>query len=114
MPITYNSLAANLPPASLEFVGNNQVKLNFSSVTGQTGITPDSPVFMGVVKFLQALADATSAINAERSAQNPPLPPIAFCSQALEGTPQKPEYHFAIVIAVDSTKFIETLVDPTV
>ena len=108
--ITYNEIANHLPPNSLEFIGANQVKLNFSQVTGDE-INLDSEALKGITKFLMSLVEYTNSLNQERlkNEQNT----IVFASQEIGGTAEKPQYEFRVQVGVDSTSFIENLIDPT-
>lgn len=109
--LSYQSLGENLPPGSIEFVGNNQLKANFSQMTGAT-LTPETSCVKGVVKLLQGLAKLTDSCNEARVNENN-LPPIQFVSQTLTGTPEQPEYEFTVRVKVDTALFIENLDDPT-
>lgn len=111
--ITYTSASAHLPAGSIEFIGNNQVKANFSQITGNTTLTLDSSMIQGISKFLDGLAVLTSAINSDRASLTPPLPPIKFVSKALSGGPDNPEIHYTLVVDVDNSAFLNNLVDPT-
>jgi len=113
MSLTFQALADILPGAAVEFVGNNQLKINFSQLTGDQNLTFDSSFVKGMVKLLQALAALTDQINKERASANPPLPPIEFVSQQLTGTPQGPKYQFILEVAVDTATFADNLIDPT-
>lgn len=113
MTLTFERLAEKLPAGVVEFVGNNQVKLNFSLLTGDEDLTLDSSLIEGVIQFLQGLAKLTDAINEERAKLNPPLEPIDFVSQQLIGTPQRPKFQFIVEVAVDTSAFTSNLVDPT-
>lgn len=112
MNLTYAALADKLPPGAVEFVGNNQLKLNISQLTGDT-LTTDSSLIEGIVKLMQSLAILTNSVNDARGDANPPLPPINFCSQDLVGTPDQPEFEFTVRVAVNTAQFVNNLVDPT-
>lgn len=114
MSLTFQALADILPAAAVEFVGNNQLKINFSQLTGDQDLNFDSSLVKGVVQLLQGLAKLTDQINQQRASQTPPLPSINFVSQELEGTPQKPKYVFTLEVAVDTKAFVSSLVDPTI
>ncbi len=114
MTLSFQSLADKLPPGAIEFVGNNQLKLNFSQLTGDEELGFESSFVEGVVQFLQGLASLTDQINEERAALNPPLPPIEFVTQQLVGTPSQPKYQFTVEVAIDTKAFTSNLVDPTV
>lgn len=109
--ITYNALSEHLPAGSFEYVGANQLKFNFSQLGGSN--SPDDSMMKGLAKFLDGLDALTKAINADRARQNPPLPPINFCSKDLVGTPDMPAIQYSIWMEVDVTSFINNLVDPT-
>lgn len=113
MSITFQSLSDELPPGTIEFVGNNQLKLNFSQLTGDN-LTLESSCVQAIVKLLQSLASLTQKINLSREEATPPLPAIDFASSLLNGTPQQPKYEFTIKVKVDNSQFINNLVDPTV
>lgn len=110
--LSYTALSEKLPAGSIEFVGNNQVKANFSQIT-ESGInlTLESSFVEGVVKFLEALASLTNQVNEQRIQDN--LPPVEFCSKTLTGTPEQPEYEFKIMVKVDTSHFADNLDDPT-
>ncbi|MFN6450543.1 MAG: hypothetical protein RMX59_035150 [Nostoc sp. DedSLP05] len=112
MSLTFEDLAAKLPAGSVEFVGNNQVKINFSQLTGDS-INLQSSCVKGVVRLMQGLAALTDQENEDRAAVNPPLTPIEFASQTLQGTPQQPEYLFEVAVKVNTANFVDNLVDPT-
>ncbi|MBD2435820.1 hypothetical protein [Nostoc sp. FACHB-110] len=113
MSLTFTALGEKLPAGSIEFVGNNQLKLNFTLLAADSTLTPDSSCVEGVVKLLQGLAELTNQINEDRATANPPQEPITFASQTLQGTPSQPEYKFEVKIKVNTANFIENLVDPT-
>lgn len=110
--LDYAALSEKLPAGSIEFVGNNQLKLNLSLLTesGSTLTTETSSV-KGVVRLLQGLSQLTNQVNETRIAAN--LPPIQFASQQLTGTPEAPEYEFTVRVKVDTALFIDNLDDPT-
>jgi hypothetical protein len=112
MTISFTDLAENLPAGAIEYVGNNQVKLNFSQISDET-LTLESSMVEVVVKFLQGLTSLTNQINQLRNAQNPPLPPIVFASGQLVGTAAQPRYQFVVEVAVNAGTFLSNLVDPT-
>lgn len=107
---SYSALSEKLAAGSVEFVGNNQVKLNLNQVTGDN-LTLESSVVEGTVKFLTGLANLTEQINASLVEQN--MPPIQFVTQSLTGTPAQPEYEFTVRVSVNTAQFIENLKDPT-
>jgi hypothetical protein len=113
MNLTFQALADKLTPGAIEFVGNNQLKLNFSQLTGDEDLDFESSFVEGVVQFLQGLAELTDQINQQRAALNPPLPPIEFVTQQLVGTPSQPKYQFTVEVAIDTKAFASNLIDPT-
>lgn len=54
MTLTFTRLAEKLPAGVIEFVGNDQVKLNFSRLSDNP-LTLDSSFIQVVVKLLQGL-----------------------------------------------------------
>jgi hypothetical protein len=113
MNLTFQSLSEKLPAGSIEFVGNNQVKLNISQLTGDN-LTLESACLEAFVKLMQGLAMLTTEVNQARALENPPKPAIEFVSQILTGTPEQPKYEFKLIAKVDTSLFISNLVDPTV
>ena len=111
MSLTFQALANILPPGSIEFVGNNQLKLNFSQLTGET-LTFETSCVESVVKLMQKLADLTAAVNSARANENPSKPPIVFTSKDLVGTPDAPEFEFTTRVAVATSQFANNLIDP--
>lgn len=111
--ITYSGIAAYLPANSLEFVGNNQVKLNLNQITGDS-LNLDASAIKGILKILEALSQMTLAVNAARAAADPPLPPIELCEKHLAGTVDVPTFQYVIVVAIDPQSFINNVIDPTV
>ncbi|MEH2467516.1 hypothetical protein [Nostoc sp.] len=111
--ITYSQIAAYLPTSSVEFVGNNQVKLNLNQITGDS-LTLDAGAIKGILKFLEALSQMTIAINTARAAANPPLPPIELCEKHLAGTVDAPTFQYVVVVGIDPNSFINNVIDPTV
>jgi hypothetical protein len=115
MSLTFQNLADKLAPGAVEFVGNNQLKVNFSQlVSSSEPLTFESSCVEGIVKLLQGLAALTDQINQERANQNPPLAPIEFVSQQIAGTPQQPKFQFIVEVAIDTQVFSSSLIDPTV
>lgn len=112
MSLTFQALSDMLPPGSIEFVGNNQLKLNFTQLTGEA-LTFETSCVEAVVKLMQKLADLTTAVNTARASENPSKAPITFASKDLVGTPDAPEFEFTIRVAVDTTQFANNLIDPT-
>lgn len=113
MQLTFEDLATQLPAGSIEFVGNNQLKINFSQITGDNNLTLQSSVIEPAAKYLQSLVDLTTVINEERMSSNPLKEPITFASKTFEGTPEKPEILYEIRFAINPVTFIENLFDPT-
>ncbi len=113
MQLTHQDLATQLPASSIEFVGNNQLKYNYSQITGENNLTLESSLVESTAKHLQALVDLTTAINEERMLSNPPKEAITFASKSFEGTPEKPEILYEIRIAINPATFVENLFDPT-
>lgn len=110
--LSYSALAEKLPNGAIEFVGNNQVKINLSLATQSgAGLTLNSSCVKGIVKLMQALSALTDSVNEARVNAN--LPPIQFASQQLTGTPEQPEYEFTVRVKVDTALFIDNLDDPT-
>ncbi|NHC37944.1 hypothetical protein [Scytonema millei] len=108
MTLTFTELGNYLPAGAIEFVGNNQVKLNFSQISNNP-LTLDSSLVEVVTRLLQGLAIYTERINEQRASLSPPLPPIDFASMALTGTPQQPKYQFIVEVAVDTATFASNL-----
>lgn len=113
MQLIFEDLATQLPAGSIELVGNNQLKTNFSQVTGDNNLTLQSSVIESTAKYLQSLVDLTTAINEERTSLNPPKEAITFASKSFEGTPEIPEIVFEIRMTINPTIFVENLFDPT-
>ncbi|MBD2492393.1 hypothetical protein [Aulosira sp. FACHB-615] len=110
--LSYSALAEKLPNGAVEFVGNNQVKLNLSLATeAGASLTLDTSCVKGVVKLMQALSSLTDQVNEARVNAN--LAPIQFTSMQLTGTPESPEYEFTVRVKVDTALFIDNLDDPT-
>lgn len=112
MSLTFQALSDILPSGSIEFVGNNQLKLNFNQLTGDT-LSFEASCVEPIVKFMQKLADLTTAVNSARASENPSKSPIVFVSKDLIGTPDAPEFEFILRIAVDTSQFANNLIDPT-
>lgn len=111
--ITYSAIAAYLPPSSLEFVGNNQVKLNFNQITGDN-LTVDASAVKGILKILEALTQFTTDTNTARATANPPLSPIHLCEKHLAGTPDAPIFQYTVTVGINPQSFINNVIDPTV
>lgn len=111
--INYSAIASYLPAGSLEFVGNNQVKLNLNQTTGDS-LNLDAPAIKGIIKILEALTQLTIAINTARAAANPPLAPIELCEKHLSGTVEAPTFQYVVVVGINPESFINNVVDPTV
>ncbi|WP_414620325.1 hypothetical protein [Calothrix sp. CCY 0018] len=108
--LSYQALGEALPPGSIEFVGNNQLKANFSQITGND-LSLESSSIEGIVKLLRGIAKLTDQVNEARINQD--LDPIEFASEMLAGTAEQPEYHFLIKVKVDTALFPDNLDDPT-
>lgn len=113
MSLTFAALGEKLPAGSIEFVGNNQLKINLTLVTGDSTLTPQSSCVEAISKLMRGLAALTEQINTARAAANPPQSPIEFADEALTGTPAQPKYIFTVEVAVDTSQFPDNLVDPT-
>ncbi|MEH2461136.1 hypothetical protein [Nostoc sp.] len=111
--ITYSSIATYLLASSLEFVGNNQVKLNLNQITGDS-LTVDASAIKGILKILEALTQMTIDINIARAAANPPLLPIELCEKHLTGTVDLPTFQYVFMVGINPQSFINNVVDPTV
>jgi len=111
--ITFNSLSTYFPAGSFEFVGNSQVKLNISAMTGDS-LTLDSEAIKAIYTILDSLVTATNGINSDRAAQTPPLAPVTLASKVLTGTVAQPGYEYKVDFIVDSSTFLNNLKDPTV
>lgn len=109
--LSYEDLGELLPAGSIEFVGNNQLKTNFSQLT-DSELTLQTSCVKGVVKLLEGLAKLTDQVNQSRINEDN-LPPVEFVSQTLTGTPEQPEYEFKVRVKVDTALFMENLDDPT-
>jgi len=109
--ITFTQLAQFLPPGSVEFIGNNQVKINFSQLTGDT-LNLDASCVKGIVKLSKGLASLTASINTSREAATPPLPTIDFVSEHLVGSSENPMVHFITEVQIDTSSFVNNLIDP--
>jgi hypothetical protein len=110
MQLTFNDLADKLPAGSVEFVGNNQVKLNLNLIS-ESNLTLNSSIVEPIVKLLRGLANLTDAINQEKATQGNTL--IEFAEANLVGTAASPEYQFAVRVKVNTSLFPDNLVDPT-
>jgi hypothetical protein len=110
--LNYQDLRTELGAGVVEFVGNNQVKLNLNQLTGQD-LTLESSIVEGMVQLGKKLADFNTKINQERQAASPSLPSINFATAQLSGTADNPEYVITIRAKVDTSQFLTNLVDPT-
>ncbi|MEH2377614.1 MAG: hypothetical protein V7K27_01735 [Nostoc sp.] len=110
--LNYAALSEKLTAGAIEFVGNNQLKLNLSLITESgSNLTLETSCVKGIVKLLQALSALTDQVNEARIIAN--LPPIEFVSQQLTGTPEAPEYQFTVRVKIDTALFVDNLDDPT-
>lgn len=108
--LSFSTLSDQLPAGSLEFVGNNQVKLNFSQLTGDT-LTLDSSILKGLAIFMDGLSKYNHQLNENRKQQG--LPAIDLCSKSFAGTPDEPIIVYAFSVLVNPNSFLNNLVDPT-
>lgn len=113
MSLTFNALGEKLPAGSVEFVGNNQLKINMTLVAGDSALTPESSCVEAVSKLMRGLSALTAQVNTDRADANPPQSSIKFATEALTGSPSQPKYVFTVEVAVDTTQFPDNLVDPT-
>lgn len=112
MQLTFEDLATLLPPGCIEFIGNNQLKLNLTQLTGEQ-LTIESSLLETIVKLLDALAQLTSEINESRIQAIPPKSRIKFVDKDFDGTPANPEVVFDCRFAINTASFSNNLVDPT-
>lgn len=112
MKLTFEDLATKLPAGSIEIVGNNQLKVNFTQITGNQ-LTLQSSLVEGIAEFLQSLVALTESINEEHKALSPSKEVITFASKTFNGTPESPEMVFECRIAINPATFLENLFDPT-
>lgn len=110
MQLTFNDLADKLPAGSVEFVGNNQVKLNLNLIS-EADLTLNSSLVEPIVKLMRGLALLTDDINEEKATAGQPQ--IEFAEANLVGTAAHPEYQFAIRVKVNTALFPDNLIDPT-
>ncbi|MEH2128897.1 hypothetical protein [Nostoc sp.] len=108
--LSFSALSEKLAAGAIEFVGNNQVKLNFNLATADN-LTLNTSCVKGIVKLMQALSALTDQVNESRISAN--LPPIQFTSQQITGTPEAPEFEFTVRVKVDTALFVDNLDDPT-
>jgi hypothetical protein len=111
--LDFLTLQDAFPPGSIEFVGNNQVKLNFNALTSKS-LELNSPAVSAIALLLQRLVELTDSINAERAEASPPQPPITFVSKTVVGTPSAPIFRFTVDLVVDQSALFDNLIDPTV
>lgn len=112
MAMKFSDLQNLLPPGAIEFVGNNQLKLNFNQLTGLE-LNPESILIQGVAQFLEGLVELTTAINEDRVAATPAQTPITFASKELSGSASVPVIRYTVTLQVDNSAFLSNLVDPT-
>lgn len=110
--LTYQDFMEHVPPNTIEFVGQNQLKLNFNQLTGKE-LNPNEALIEGTAKFMQALVALTDAINEDRAKADPPLPPITFASRELEGSIEQPIFRYTVDLQVNASAFMDNLLDPT-
>lgn len=112
--LIYQRLATHLPAGSIEFVGNNQVKINCSALTGDN-IDLSSSFVEALAKLLRGAAILNDEINNERQQQG--KQPINFVEQSIQsyGDSQKQiaSMTFSCSIQVNTSSYIENLVDPS-
>ncbi|MDZ8135156.1 MAG: hypothetical protein RM049_07605 [Nostoc sp. DedQUE04] len=108
--LSFSALSEKLAAGAIEFVGNNQVKLNFNLATADN-LTLNTSCVKGIVKLMQGLSALTDQVNEARIDAN--LPPIQFASQQITGTPEAPEFEFTVRVKVDTALFVDNLDDPT-
>lgn len=107
------ALQDSFPPSSVEFVGNNQVKLNWNALTDKQ-LALNSSAVEPIATLLNELVKLTDAINESRSQETPPKPPIVFASKQMVGTLEQPVFRFTVDLKVDATALFDNLIDPTV
>lgn len=112
--LTFERLAAQLPPGSIEFVGNNQVKINCSILTGDT-INLSSSIVETLAKLLRGAATLNDEINVER--QQLGKNSINFVEQNIQSygdsQNQSASMSFTCSIQVNTATYIENLIDPS-
>lgn len=106
------SLRDHLPPDATIWRGDgSDWLLNLSQLTDDV-LTPESRFIEPVGRLLQAIVGLQADINAERAAQDPPLPPVTMVTKTITASPSgNPVHTFTIAIEEKST-FAE-VVDPT-
>lgn len=112
--LTFERLATQLPAGSVEFVGNNQVKINCSILTGDN-INLSSSIVETLAKLLRGAATLNDEINNER--QQLGKYPINFVEQNInafgDSQIQNAFMSFTCTIQVNTTSYIENLIDPS-
>lgn len=114
MKLTFEDLSTLLPPGSIEFVGNNQVKINCSILTGDN-IVLSSSFVESIARLLRGIAQLNDAIDTER--QQLGKPPINFLEQSInsygDSQNQFSEMGFQCRIKVNTNSYIDNLIDPS-
>jgi hypothetical protein len=113
MHLTFESLNNFLPAGSIEFVGNNQLKINMNQVSGEQ-LTLQSSILEPIAKLLSGLVVLTKVVNDEQIVLYPTGQGIQFVSQSFDGSPEHPELVFEFRCAIAPQSFIENLLDPTI
>lgn len=112
--LTFERLATQLPAGSIEFVGNNQVKINCSILTGDD-INLSSSIVETFAKLLRSAATLNDEINNER--QQLGKSPINFVEQMIQSygdsQNQTALMSFTCSIQINSNSYIENLIDPS-
>lgn len=112
--LTFERLATQLPSGSIEFVGNNQVKINCSILTGDN-IDLSSSIVEIFAKLLRGVAVLNDEINNER--QQLGKQPINFVEQNIQSygdsQNQSASMNFTCSIQVKTSSYIENLIDPS-
>ncbi|BDA68211.1 hypothetical protein CAL7716_023770 [Calothrix sp. PCC 7716] len=112
--LTFERLATQLPAGSIEFVGNNQVKINCSILTGDN-INLSSSIVEALAKLLRGAATLNDEINNERQQQG--KQPINFVEQTInaygDSQNQSTLMSFTCSIQVNTGSYIENLIDPS-
>lgn len=113
--LSFERLATQLPPGSIEFVGNNQVKINCSVLTGES-ITLSSSIVESLAKLLRSIATLNDEINIER--QQLGRQPINFVKQSIQSFGNSENMiasmSFNCLMTISTNSYIDNLVDPSV
>lgn len=112
--LTFERLATQLPAGSIEFVGNNQVKINCSILTGNN-IDLSSSIIETLAKLLRGAATLNDEINSERQTQG--KFPFTFVEQSIQSygdsQAQSASMNFTCSIQVNTKSYIDNLIDPS-